>query len=526
MASGYLARKMALLHHPKLSQALDAFTNMSEFKQTHAHIITSGLFKDIFTTARLLAFAAISESGSLSYAEILFDQIKHPTLFMYNSMIRGFSQSTKPLESLKYYVRMLRVGISPDNFTFPFLIRSCSISSLLFQGQLLHAHAIKCGLVFDVFILNNMINMYAACGELNSARLLFEECFSIVDVVSWTTLVTGYSNSGDIDVAREFFDQMPYRNLVSWNAVIAGYAHCGKIEEARKMFDEMPERNVASWSTMISGYAQSGFCKEALELFGEMVGARIIPNEPALVSTVSACAQHKELEKGLLVHNYIKEQKFDINVTLGTALVDMYGKCGSIEKALEVFSEMPIKNVLSWNSMIAGLSMNGCGKQAMSLFWRMQMIGPTPNAITFIGVLSGCSHSGLVDEGRYIFNLMTQKYHIKPQLEHYGCIVDLLGRAGLIKEALDFIDGMPVQPHAGLWGALVGACSIHGDVKLGEEVGKHLIELEPHHSGRYVLLSNIFAAAKRWDDAAMVRNLLKERRVFKTAGSSMVETWS
>ncbi|KAF8389553.1 hypothetical protein HHK36_024069 [Tetracentron sinense] len=523
MVSGYLARKMAQLHHPVLSQALTAFTNISQLKPIHAHVVTSGVAKDVFTTARLLAFAAVSHSGDLHYAQTIFHHFQHPTLFMFNTIIRGFSQSTHPLQSLPFYLRMLRSGIPPDNFTFPFLLRSCSISSSLVLGQQLHAHLLKFGLDCDVYVVNNTITMYSSCRELNSARQLFEECFCLVDVISWTALVTGYSNSGQIDVARQFFDRMPCRNTVSWNAMIAGYAHSGKMDEARRLFDEMPERDVASWSAMISGYSQCGMCKEAFGLCREMIGAGVVPNEPALVSAVSACAQLRALEEGMWLHGYIEEEKVEVNVTLGTAILDMYGKCGSIEKALRVFNEMPRKNVFSWNSMIAGLALNGYEKQALWLFWRMLMVGPAPNGITFIAVLSGCSHSGLVVAGCRIFDLMTKVYQIKPQLEHYGCMVDLLGRAGLIKEALDFVEQMPIEPHPGLWGALVGACRIHGDVELGEELGKRLIELEPHHSGRYVLLSNIFAAAKRWDDVAMVRTLLKNRKVFKTPGNSIVQ---
>ncbi|KAJ4962110.1 hypothetical protein NE237_022020 [Protea cynaroides] len=526
MVSGNLARKLALLLHPSLSQSLTAFSNIAELKQVHAHIITSGLAHDIFTNIRLIAFAAISESGDLHYAKSLFDHIEHPTLFMYNSMIRGFSQSNRPHESVKLYTRLLNAQISPDKFTFPFLFRSCSISSLLVPGQQLHAHISKFGIDSDVFVVNNMISMYCSCGELGNAWKLFEENRRIVDVVSWTALVTGYSNSGRVDVARQFFDNMPFRNSVSWNAMIAGYAQRGKIVEARKLFDDMPERSVASWSTMISGYSQCGMCSEALDLFGEMVGFGIRPNEPALVSAVSACAQLRALEQGVWLHGYVEEQRFEVNVTLGTALVDMYGKCGSIDKAFQVFNEMPEKNVLSWNTMIAGLALNGCGKQALTLFWRMQVMGPAPNDITFINVLTGCSHSGLVVEGRHVFYLMTQEFKIIPQLEHYGCMVDLFGRAGLIKEALDFVNDMPVQPHPALWGALVGACRIHGNVELGEELGKHLVELEPHHSGRYALLSNIFAAAKKWDDMAVVRKLFKERWVLKNPGNSVVETRS
>lgn len=362
--------------------------------------------------------------------------------------------------------------------------------------------------------------MYSDCGELISARKLFDECLSIIDVVSWTALITGYSTCGQLDAARWLFDRMSHRNVVSWNAMIAGYAQRGEMEEAKKLFDEMPERNASSWGALISGCSQSGLCKEALAFFEEMVGAGIVPNTPAVVSTVSACAQLRALEQGERLHGYVKEHGLEINVIIGTALIDMYGKCGDINMALQIFNKMPMKNVFTWNSMMAGLALNGCGKRALVLFWKMQMMGLTPNSRTFIAVLSACSHSGLVDEGHWFFSLMIQGYGIKPELEHYGCMVDLLARAGLIKEALNFVEGMPVKPHPGLWGSLVGACRIHGDVDHGEELGKRLIELEPQHSGRYVLLSNIYAAAKRWDDVAMVRRLLKERKVLKMPGNN------
>lgn len=444
---------------------------------------------------------------------------------MYNTMIRAFSQCVKTPECISLYNCMLSSGILPDKFTFPFLVRSCCRSfSDLVLGQQLHAHIIQFGLGFDVFIVNNTIYMYTSCGKMNYARRLFEECSRLIDVVSWTSLISGYLNYGELDTACLLFDQMPCKNIVTWNAMISGYARFGRTSYAKELFDKMPERDVASWSALISGYAKNGMCIEALRLFKEMIDAMVVPNESSLVSAVSACAQLQALEEGIWLHQYIKEIKFEINVTLGTALLDMYGKCGCIEKAVQVFNSMRIsqKNILSWNSMISGLAFNGFGKQALLLFFKMQIEGPTPNETTFIAVLSACSHSGLIIEGGWIFKLMTEKYQIKPQVEHYGCVVDLLGRGGLIKEALEFIERMPVEPHLELWSALVGACRIHGDVGLGEEVGKCLIESEPHRSGRYALLCNIFAAAKRWDDVTMLRNLFKERKVLKAPGNSKV----
>ncbi|KAL5993419.1 hypothetical protein ACLOJK_014344 [Asimina triloba] len=526
MRLGFLAEKMALLHHPNLSQSLSAFENMSEFKCLHARVIASGLHKDPFTIARLVAFSAVSQHGDLDYAKTLFNHVEHPTFFMYNAMIRGLSQSQTPLDSIGFYIRMTRTGIWPDNFTFPPLIRSCWVSSCLSLGLQLHCHVLKFGLDCDVFVVNNLISLYSSFGELGCARRLFEECFEIVDVVSWTTLLNGYLTCGDLDTARWLFDRMPVKNEVSWNAMIAGYARSGKVSEARKLFDEMPAKNAATWSGMISGFSQCGLLKEALEFFVDMVSAGIMPNEPALVSAVSSCARLRALEQGEWLHCYITENKIEVTVVLGTALVNMYGKCGNINRALQVFNEMPVKNLLSWNSMIAGLALHGYGKQALALLGKMWMMSIQPNAITFIAVLTACSHSGLVIEGHSFFKIMTQVYEIKPQLEHYGCMVDLLGRAGFIEEALGFADSMPVDPHPGLWGALVGACRLHGELELGEVLGKRLIDLEPQHSGRYMLLSNIYAAARRWEDVAMARKLLKDRNVLKEAGNSAVEVLS
>lgn len=382
----------------------------------------------------------------------------------------------------------------------------------------------KLGLDGDVYVVNSMISMYAGFKTMRCAHKLFHQSFDFVDVVSWTAMVSGYANAGDLCLARRFFDRMPLRNEVSWNAMIGGYAAAGDVDNVQRLFDEMPARGVVTWSCIVSGFLHCGLCSRSLAVFKQMVSAGIQPNNSALVSAITACAQMKALEEGEKLYDYVLQLNRELDVTLGTAIVNMYGKCGSIDRAIQVFVQMPIKNLLSWNTMLAGLAISGHGRQALMLFWRLRMVGLDPNASTFVGVLSACSHSGLVDEGSCLFELMTHGYAIKPQAEHYGCMVDLLGRAGLIKEALHFVETMPVDPHPGLLGALAAACRVHGEVELGEQLGKQLIQLEPHHGGRYMLLSNIYAAARRWDDVALVRNLLKERSVRKTAGNSAVET--
>ncbi|CAN6252398.1 unnamed protein product [Urochloa humidicola] len=336
-------------------------------------------------------------------------------------------------------------------------------------------------------------------------------------------MVTGHANAGNLKRARWLFEAMPERNVVSWNTMLGAYARAGMLPEARELFDAMPDRNAATWSSMINGLVLSEHCEEALRVFGDMVSVGVVPNEPALVSAVSACAQLRSVEHGTWVHAYAERELHGaMSIILATAIIDMYGKCGSMHNAVRVFAAMPVRNIYTWNSMIAGLAMNGGERQALSLLWKMQMAGVRPNDITFIGLLSACSHSGLVNEGRRLFDSMIEDFGIQPVPEHYGLMVDLLGRSGRVREAVYFVKSMPVEPHPGLWGALASACKMHGEVELGEEVAKKLIELEPRHGSRYILLSNLYGSANRWDDMATVRKLLKRRKVPKGTGNAVV----
>uniref|UniRef100_A0ACD5YWM1 Uncharacterized protein n=1 Tax=Avena sativa TaxID=4498 RepID=A0ACD5YWM1_AVESA len=437
-----------------------------------------------------------------------------------NSLIRASSIPTSCALLLRF---LLLHRFLPDHLSLSFSLHSCTRSPSLPITGLLHSLAVRLGHARDVYVVNAAVSAYFRAADVASAGRVFSHTKDVADVVTWTTMVTGHANAGDVERARWFFDAMPEKNVVSWNAMLGAYACAGKLSKARKLFDAMPSRNAASWSSMVTGLVQSDQCEEALRVFSEMVGKGVLPNESALVSAVSACGRLRSVDHGLWVHAYAKWALHGVtSVVLATALVDMYGKCGSIHNAVRVFTAMPVKNIYSWNSMITGLAMNGREMHALSLFWKMQMAGVRPNDITFIGLLGACSHSGLVDEGRCLFNTMVNGFGIKPVPEHYGLMVDLLGRAGYVREAVDFVNNMPVEPHPGLWGALAGACKIHGEVELGEEIAKKLIELEPHHGSRYILLSNIYGGSNRWDEMAIVRRVLKERKVPKGTGNAVV----
>jgi pentatricopeptide repeat protein len=305
--------------------------------------------------------------------------------------------------------------------------------------------------------------------------------------------------------------------------MVAGYAQNGKLEVARDLFDIMPERNLGSWNSMIAGYAQNGHWEESLELFFEMQKANVKADPATFASILSACASLEALEQGKCVHGYTIESGFVSDVSVGNALTTMYAKCGCIEDAKSVFDNISKKNSVSCNAMIAAYAQHGYGNEALQLFEQMKQTGMKPNHITFVGILSACSHAGLVEEGCYYFDSMSRDYCIAPGADHYACMVDLLGRAGRLDEADKLINEMPFDPDAAVLWALLGACRIHKNVKLGERVAERLFELEPLNSSTYVLLSNIYAVEGRWDDVGKVRKIMKAKGVIKKAGCSWIK---
>ncbi|XP_039145663.1 pentatricopeptide repeat-containing protein At5g15300-like [Dioscorea cayenensis subsp. rotundata] len=318
---------------------------------------------------------------------------------------------------------------------------------------------------------------------------------------------------------------MPCKDLVSWNVMITGYVKQGNMESARELFDQVPQRDVVTWNTMITGYVRFGTHEEAMKMVVEMQQAGERPDEVTMLSLLSACSDSGALDVGEKIHQALLEihSRNDLNVVLGNALVDMYAKCGCIEKALEVFNGMREKDVSSWNSIIGGLAFHGHAEESISLFEEMRKKRTKPNDITFVSVLVACSHGGMVERGREYFKLMRTEYGIEPNVRHYGCMVDILGRAGFLEEASKFVDEMKVEPDAIVWRALLGACRIHGNVDLGEHANKQLLKLRGGASGDYVLLSNIYASMGKWGGKEKLRKLMDDRKVAKEAGFAQIE---
>ncbi|PKI41294.1 hypothetical protein CRG98_038315 [Punica granatum] len=332
-----------------------------------------------------------------------------------------------------------------------------------------------------------------------------------------------YAEIGCLGSCHRLFSGIASPDVVCQTAMVSACTRCGDIDFAKKLFDEMPERDPIAWNAMISGYTQRGKPRDALELFHLMQLEGVRVNEVSMVSVLSACSHLGALDQGRWAHAYIERNRLKITLTLGTALIDMYAKCGDTRKAMDVFWGMKERNVYTWSSAMNGLAMNGVGDECLKLFSLMKEDGIVPNEVTFVSVLRACSVAGLVSEGIKHFEDMKLVYGIEPQLEHYGCMVDLYGRAGRLTEALDFINKMPVEPHAAAWGALLNACKIHKNMEIGELASMKIVEIEAKNHGAYVQLSNIYAENRNWDSVSYVREMMKSRGVRKLPGCSVLE---
>eukprot|EP01018_Ginkgo_biloba_P016207 Gb_38680 [translate_table: standard] len=401
-----------------------------------------------------------AKCGSLDYARQVFDKMSERNLVSWNSIVAGYARSGQGEESLNVFSQMHLAGMKPDQFTFGSVLRACASLPTINHGREIHAHAIKIGFELDIFVGSALVDMYAKCLD---------------------------------------------------------------IEDASKLFKELPRRNLVSWTAIIAAYAQNGQGNKALEGFRQMLRTGIKPNMFTFATALVACSNLAGLDQGKQFHALILKYGFQSDIPVGNSLITMYSKCGNIENAEKLFGEMPERSVISWSAMIAGYAYHGRGEEALHLFEWMQEAGMKPNKITFVGVLSACSHAGLVDEGRHYFDSMIRDYGIMPSVEHYACFVDLLGRAGLLDEAEDFIRKTPFQSCVQVWRTLLGACRVHNNREIGMRAAEHLLELAPQDSSAYVLLSNIYAAVGRWEDVTKVRKMMDERGVEKEPGLSWID---
>ncbi|XP_050234113.1 putative pentatricopeptide repeat-containing protein At3g15930 [Mercurialis annua] len=566
--------------------------SMDQLKQIHSQTIKTGTIIKPVVQNKILSLCCTEEFGEMDYARKLFDRMPEPTVFHWNTMLKGYSRIDCPRLGVSMYLAMLKCGVLPDCYTFPFLIKGFKKDVAVEYGKKLHCHVVKYGLDCNVFAQNALINMYASCGLVDMARGVFDMSCQ-TDAVTWNAMISGYNRMkrydeskklflemetkrvlpssitlvsvlsacsklkdlecgrrihkyvcdgvvesnlivenalidmyaacGEIGVALGIFENMKSRDVISWTGIVAGYANVGQLDIARKYFDEMPERDYVSWTAMLNGYLRVNCFKEALILFREMQTLNVKPDEFTMVSVLTACAQLGALELGEWVRTYIDKNKVKNDAYVGNALIDMYFKCGHVEKAKSIFNGMPQRDKFTWTAMIVGLAINGFGEEALDMFHRMLNSSVTPDEVTYIGVLSACTHTGMVNEGRRFFATMTIKHGIEPNVTHYGCMVDLLGRFGHLKEAHELIKNMPMKPNSIIWGALLGGCRIHKDAEMAEFAVKRMLEIEPDNGAVYVILCNIYAACNKWDKLRELRKEMMDKGIKKIPGCSLIE---
>ncbi|GJS42670.1 pentatricopeptide repeat-containing protein [Tanacetum coccineum] len=540
---------------------LKACRNIKDGTRIHCWILKSGLEWDVFVAASLVHMYCRFDLFDSAYQ--IFSNMPARDMGCWNAIISGFCQNGKVEKAVNILDEMKFEGIKMDSITVSTVLPVYAQMDDMLQGRLLHLYVIKHGLDSDLFVSNAFVNFYAKFGEVEQAQKIFDNLVK-KDLVSWNSIIAAYEQNHFPDCAVDFFRQMQMKGfkpdlltLVSiassiaqsrdfssskcvhgfilrrcWfdkdviigNTVVDMYAKLGDVDSARRLFEILSLKDVVSWNTMITGYGQNGLASEAIEVYRMMVEiASVTPNQGTWASIIPAYAHIGALKEGATTHGKVLKNGLLLDVFIGTCLVDLYGKCGQVEDAMLLFYEVPRTSSVPWNAVISCLGIHGHGEKSLQLFRNMLDEGVQPDTITFISLLSACSHSGLVEQGEWCFNVMRKEYGIKPGLKHYGCLVDLLGRAGKLEKAYNFIVNMPIKPDASVWGALLGACRIYGNTDLGKVASDKLLEVDPNNVGYYVLISNIYATAGKWEGVDNVRSLADSKGLKKNPGWSYIE---
>ncbi|XP_065865478.1 pentatricopeptide repeat-containing protein At4g35130, chloroplastic [Euphorbia lathyris] len=663
----HLSRKQ--MEPLKLTPTPDSLLNSTFHKSSSAHVQRPKIQKPPLIRPNNLnltrALSAFVHSGSMNDALHLFEKMNHSDTYVWNVIIRGFSNNESFQEVIDFYHRMIFEGILTDNFTFPFVIKACGRILSSIEGQKVHGKIIKVGLDFDLYVCNSLIDMYFKLGFIELAEKVFDE-MPVRDMVSWNSMISGYQLVGnglksliffrnmidfgnmpdrfsmisslgacsaelclrsgkeihcqvirrglELDIivqtsllhmygkcgmvnhAERVFSNISSKNIVAWNAMISGYAmnspffesfaclkrmqeddnlipdaitminllpscshlgallegkcihgyairrnifpylvletalvdmygKCGKLKSAKCVYDQLKEKNVVSWNTMIAAYVHNGLNREALELFRGLWNEPFKPDPVTIATVLPAYADIASVNECKQVHAYIVKLDLSLNIVISNAIVHMYAKCGHIQAARQYFDGTLHKNVVSWNTMIMAYAIHGLGTISVQLFSEMREKGIEPNGSTFFSLLSSCSMSGLVDEGWKFFNSMKIDFKIDHGVEHFGCMVDLLGRSRKLDEVMQFIEAMPLAPTARIWGSVLTASRKNRDLVLAEVAAKEILSLEHDNdnTGCYVLLPNMYAEAGRWEDVKQIKYLMKKKGVMKSISCSILE---
>ncbi|KAK9270297.1 hypothetical protein L1049_025875 [Liquidambar formosana] len=529
-------------------------------RQFHSYIIKNKFESNLFVGNALVDMYA--KSGSLTEARQQFELIRNRDKISWNVIIVGYVQEEDENEAFNMFRRMNSDGIIPGEESLASILSACANLQALDQGKQVHCFSVKSGLETSLYAGSSLIDMYAKCGAIGNARKVHSS-MPQRSVVSMNALIAGYTQN-NLEEAVSLFREMQAEGLNPSEVTFASLLdacsgphrldlgsqiHCLILKsgflyadeflnisllgmymnslrkpDASILFSEFPNpKSTVLWTALISGLTQNGCSEEALQFYREMLSYNAIPDQATFASVLRACSLSASLRDGREIHSLIFHTGFDSDEVTSSALIDMYAKCGDVKSSVQVFEEMVSKNdVISWNNMIVGFAKNGYAENALKIFNEMMQTHVKPDDVTFLGVLSACSHAGKVFEGRRIFNIMVNYFGIQPRVDHCACMVDLLGRFGFLKEAEDFIDELNFEPDAMIWATLLGACSIHGDDARGRRAAEKLIELEPQNSSPYVLLSNIYAASGNWVEVNSVRREMREKGVRKFPGCSWI----
>ncbi|KAK6924982.1 Pentatricopeptide repeat [Dillenia turbinata] len=546
----------------KIPTLLPKCKDKTQLEQIHAHIITTGLIQKLSIVSKLVAsFASICTT---TIAKTIADKVPGLDTYTWNTIIRGYLEEKKPEDAILAYTHLRRKGLKADSYTLLYVIKSCGLMQADFGGEQIHCHTIKMGFESEVIIQTALIQMYGLCDMWYALEQLFDE-MPQRDIIVWNTLITAYAQGkfpyNALQVIHDMLstDVKPngvtvvsalsacsclkalrygkvihgylIRNLSEYdvfvhNSLIDLYANCGSLMYAHRVFQVMPTRNVVSWTSMIKSYSDNDCPSEALAIFKLMISENITVDEITLLGVISLCSKLGSFELAMWIDNYVQGSSMrQQGMHMSNALIDMHSKCGNIKKACEIFKAMEDKTIVSWTAIIQGLALHGHGLEALIRFNQMLREGLKPDSLVFLSILSACSHSGLVDEGRKCFASMINDYGLEPWREHYGCMVDLLCRAGLVGEAFEFVKRMQTKADRILWRMLLRACQSQGNIGLANQVMEHLQEGGENNIEDYTLFSNLYATTAAWDNVNEIRKKMETRGFVKlNPGCSHMET--
>ncbi|CBI31086.3 unnamed protein product, partial [Vitis vinifera] len=546
---------------PYVIKACGGLNSVALGRVVHDKIQFMGFELDVFVGSSLIKF--YSENGCIHDARYLFDRMPSKDGVLWNVMLNGYVKNGDWDNATGVFMEMRRTETNPNSVTFACVLSVCASEIMINFGSQLHGLVVSSGLEMDSPVANTfaLIDIYFKCRDVEMARKIFDQR-TPVDIVVCTAMISGYvlngMNNNALEIFRWLLQERMRANSVTLASVLpacAGlaaltlgkelhghilknghggscyvgsaimdmYAKCGRLDLAHQTFIGISDKDAVCWNSMITSCSQNGKPEEAIDLFRQMGMAGTKYDCVSISAALSACANLPALHYGKEIHAFMMRGAFRSDLFAESALIDMYSKCGNLDLACRVFDTMEEKNEVSWNSIIAAYGNHGRLKDSLNLFHGMLGDGIQPDHVTFLAIISACGHAGQVDEGIHYFRCMTEELGIMARMEHYACMVDLFGRAGRLNEAFGMINSMPFSPDAGVWGTLLGACRLHGNVELAEVASRNLFDLDPQNSGYYVLLSNVHANAGQWESVLKIRSLMKERGVQKVPGCSWID---